>query len=721
MKKFSVLLVFPVLFLAWSCGDQGQSNLTIESNMAAWITIEKCPPGYNIIEGTDGDDILRGTSDRDCIFGHKGDDEIRGEGGDDILYGGEGNDVLRGGFGNDVIDGGWGDDMIVGWLGDDLLYGSAGNDLINGGGGADSIWGGSGEDTLIGGFGNDAIDGGWDNDLINGGPDNDTIFGGPDNDVVLGGWGANTVLGERGDDACDGESCEFPEPDNTCRRDSDCESGQTCDQQTGICLWCRVDAECDDGNPVNGREKCVPTQGCSVPDTSLRYIRVQPGVDVNLVIGETVQLTAIAEFADGSTLDITEESHWTSSNSGVAEVGNNVGNRGFTSGLTMGTAKISMFYAEYTETVEITVMPAEPVNIVISPNDPTVELGQSIQFKATGEFADGNSYDLTEDVSWSSFNKAIADVDNTPGSKGLVQTFSPGTVGIRAIYGDWGGLTVNLTVEITELVDIEIQPTNVSIPVGDSVDFRAMGTLADGSTLDITRVVTWSSSAPEVAEINPHWGSAEGLSTGTTDIIVQYKVLQRSTILTVREAELERYYFGHRPYSVVVGETAQKTVWGKYTDGTVRDLTEEATWSVSNPMILEVSDTPGSKGVVLGMAMGSVAINANYNGFDASMHFVVTPAERVELGIYPSFASMVVGETTQFTAIATFADGSRHDVTGDAVWKVSDWDSADKDAIVFDDTPGNEGLARGVKVGSTDISYLYSESGLIADVMVVAY
>jgi hypothetical protein len=195
----------------------------------ALVDTSACPPGMNIIVGTDGPDVLVGTNGADCIVGG---------GGDDTLSGGNGDDVLIGGDGNDQLDGGNGSDKLIGGAGNDILVGDNGNDTLEGDDGNDVIIGGNGDDTCLGGNGDDVIDDGHGNNTVDGGP---------------------------GVDACSGANCESAGAtiSTSCTADTDCATGQRC-AASGVCVACLGDSECDDHN-VCTTDSCQPTVGCRRP------------------------------------------------------------------------------------------------------------------------------------------------------------------------------------------------------------------------------------------------------------------------------------------------------------------------------------------------------------------------------------------------------------------------------------------------------------------------
>ncbi|HLH07365.1 MAG TPA: DUF4082 domain-containing protein [Terriglobales bacterium] len=83
------------------------------------------------------------------------------------------------------------------------------------------------------------------------------------------------------------------------------------------------------------------------------------------------------------------------------------------------------------------------------------------------------------------------------------------------------------------LYSISVSPTNPTMGVGTSQQFTATGIYSDGSELNITNQVTWSSSNASVATINAS-GVASALSGGTSTITATQSSLNSATTLTTK-------------------------------------------------------------------------------------------------------------------------------------------------------------------------------------------
>jgi uncharacterized protein YjdB len=151
-------------------------------------------------------------------------------------------------------------------------------------------------------------------------------------------------------------------------------------------------------------------------------------------------------------------------------------------------------------------------SIAVTPETPYVQAGGTKQMTATGTYSDGSTKTITSTVDWSSSDTSEATVSGT----GLVTGVAPGTVTLTAALDSLSG-TTSVTVTIANLASIAVTPNNASILSDGTEQFKAIGTLTDGTTTDITGEVTWNSSNTSVATINSS-GLATAQATGTTNI-----------------------------------------------------------------------------------------------------------------------------------------------------------------------------------------------------------
>src|SRR5260370_16941513 len=99
-------------------------------------------------------------------------------------------------------------------------------------------------------------------------------------------------------------------------------------------------------------------------------------------------------------------------------------------------------------------------SIQVTPYSPTLSMGQTQQFSATGTFSDGSTQNISSSVVWGSTNSAVAGVS----SSGLATASAHGTTTITATSGSVSGSSP-LTLEGT-LTPIHVTPLHNSIVNG---------------------------------------------------------------------------------------------------------------------------------------------------------------------------------------------------------------------------------------------------------------
>jgi hypothetical protein len=107
------------------------------------------------------------------------------------------------------------------------------------------------------------------------------------------------------------------------------------------------------------------------------------------------------------------------------------------------------------------------------------------------------------------------------------------------------------------------------------------------------------------------------------------------------------------------------TASARMSDGTVRDVTNAATWESSNPLLAAVSST----GMVTVVGSGEVDVRATYQNVTGTLRLSVTTLAVAAVTV--SGAPSVASSPFQLTATARFSDGSTPDVTRSATWESS--------------------------------------------------
>lgn len=377
---------------------------------------------------------------------------------------------------------------------------------------------------------------------------------------------------------------------------------------TGLALGTTLVSAVD---PETGRSATAQLQ---VTPAVLVAVRVLPAV-ASLALGFQLAYAAEGTYSDGSTRDLTTVVTWSSSAPAVATVSNAPGSQGLATSLMVGVTSVRANEPKSGLAGEgqLTVTPAVLTVLEVLPLDPAVALGLVLPFTAVGTYSDESTRELTDAVTWSSSDPAVAVVSNTPGSQGRATTLAVGKTSIRALDPKSGVSGASqLTVTPAVLVALALAPEDALIGLGTSTAFQATGTYSDGTLLDLTGAVTWSSSDPSVAAIDNapgNAGVAQALGVGSTTIAAYSSKsgITASTSLTVRPV-LETLTVLPANASVIEGSTRAFVAVGTYNDGSSADLTAQVLWSSSDPNVALVLPEAG---LVRGIAPGTVTISAS--------------------------------------------------------------------------------------------------------------
>jgi len=357
---------------------------------------------------------------------------------------------------------------------------------------------------------------------------------------------------------------------------------------------------------------------------AVQSITVNPATPAVLLVGATQQFSAVALLSNGAQQTLTNNFvSWSSSTPGFATVNA----AGVATGAGIGVAQITAAFGGVTSTpVSLTVVALQ--SITISPSNPTLEVGTSQRFTASGSLSNGTSRDVSSLVSWSSNNTASISIDSSGLALALASSATPATIS-GAFPGTPAGTT---SVVVQAPTRITVTPSGQSIAAGVTLPFTATGTFPDG-TRDLTNLVTWNSSVPGVATISNTAGS-QGVATapanaaGTTII----SAALGGSVPVVGSTSLTAKTFASLTLTppnptIARGSALQLTAAGTFTGSSlVQDLTASATWSSSAPGIASVSNLPGTKGLVSALSLGTASITATIGSTTASNTVTVAAA-----------------------------------------------------------------------------------------------
>jgi hypothetical protein len=444
----------------------------------------------------------------------------------------------------------------------------------------------------------------------------------------------------------------------------------------------------------------------TVTTATLVSIAVTP-INVTIPAGTSRQYQATGTYSDGSTAVITNTVSWATTNINTATISTGGGTVGLATGVAAGEVDVTATSGTIVGTTHLTIIAPQLVRVDITPTGQTRPVGTTVQFTATGVYTAGPTQDLTSQASWSSSANNVATISNATGSNGVATAVGAGTSFITATYEGVSG-TTDLTVNTAALVSIAVTPANQSIPNGTQVQYVAIGTYTDASTVDLTTSVSWASGA------NANIGVNTGLATATSvggpfNITATHGAtsISGSTPLTVTAATLNSITVEPATASIARGTTQLFVARGHYSDGTTPLLNSaQVNWGSSNSAIAAVSNAAGTEGLATGVSPGTgIIITASFNGVSGSATMAVTAATLTAITVTPASGAISPGDLRQYTATGTYSDATTQVITDNPNLT---WSSLSTSVASISNAAGTRGLAKGEGPGMTTIQAAWS-------------
>lgn len=256
--------------------------------------------------------------------------------------------------------------------------------------------------------------------------------------------------------------------------------------------------------------------GLEVIGIVLQSITITSVTSGDLPVGRTRQLTATGTYSDSSTADLTTQVTWTSSDDARATVSNIDGSRGLVTAVAAGGVTITATLAAVSGTLAINVVPPVLETITVTPATAVVLQGSTLQLAASGRYSDNSNSDITNMVTWTSSDTAVATVSAT----GLVTGIGAGTATITAALS---GVTGTSTITGKILTALAIGTVG-DLAWGTSKQLVATATYSDATNADVTQLVDWSSSDTNAITVTTTGtrGVATGVSTAGATITATF-------------------------------------------------------------------------------------------------------------------------------------------------------------------------------------------------------
>lgn len=419
----------------------------------------------------------------------------------------------------------------------------------------------------------------------------------------------------------------------------------------------------------------------------LTSITISPASQ-QLVVDATAAVQATGNYDNGTTADLTAKVDWTSNKPDVAGVVKNLDGTVTVTAIAPGNALLvatdpgtGLKSSSATGIVQVIAKPKlVALEIVLAAT--ATRVGSTVAVTALGRYDNGDEdVDVTALVEWGVSDRRVArPVLNDDGTVNLLGV-APGIVKIKARDPVAGVKTEGpdkLTVVAT-LAKIAVAPAKKTIRIDTRSRLNAIGTFERGITVDLSREVQWTSSAPAIASVDTQ-GRVTGVSAGRATVSVFDPVTGASSTTTGGDSAvtivgtLLSLEVTPRVLVLALGEAGALRAGGLFEGEPASvNLSSKVDWIVSDPSIISINAAGGVSCIAQGSTFVSAVdpvsgVSSTTSNGDAE---VLCGVPISGVSVVPATVRLKLDKTKKVKAFITYANGTQIDITKRVVWSTS--------------------------------------------------
>ncbi|RFU68295.1 hypothetical protein D0469_12335, partial [Peribacillus saganii] len=325
----------------------------------------------------------------------------------------------------------------------------------------------------------------------------------------------------------------------------------------------------------------------------------------------------------------------------------------------------------------ITIPPASPFSIGMSPKSITLEPGQSQQLKTILNMTDATTKDITLQPSgtvYTSSNPSAVKVDEN----GLITVEPNAAAGTTYIQAANSGLYQQIEVTISGGISkdsLRISPLKVNLASGQTKQLNVVASLADGTEKDVTSGSTgtqYSSLDETIVSVDKNGLIRVSADAKQGEVKIQANhngIISDMVVAVTGPPVIKSLAMTPDSAKVFKGETVQLSTRATLSDGSTKDVTAGSLGTTYKSSTTSVA-TVDSNGLVTvspeATKGASTLITATNEGVSKSVTVIADedPSKTVsELSVDPTSLTLVASNTKQLKVIATMGDGKTKEVT----------------------------------------------------------
>jgi trimeric autotransporter adhesin len=346
-------------------------------------------------------------------------------------------------------------------------------------------------------------------------------------------------------------------------------------------------------------------------------------------VGEPVSFRAAAQYSDGSQMDVTSQSSWTSSAVSVLRLRGTGPTRGAAVALGVGSAEAEVRFGAAAGSTLVLGTEGGLQSLSIQGLSAAVPAGVQLPLTAIATYPNGIQLDVTARAVWTSLTPGVASLSNGPHA-GLLDARVAGSAQLKVLFEGTEN-TASLVVSSALLSGLTLLPANPGGPVGVAVPLQAQGNFTDGSHFDLTQQTRWTSSNSSlVAVSNAEQSRGMAMALAPVTSTVSGSVLRPDGTLATSTTS----FIGGQPavlgveivpaavtLSLSGGDSLTLHATAHLTDGTTEDVSALVDWSMQSNAVAKVTAT----GTLTGLKTGSTSVLAQLGAVVGTAPVTVNP------------------------------------------------------------------------------------------------
>lgn len=368
------------------------------------------------------------------------------------------------------------------------------------------------------------------------------------------------------------------------------------------------------------------------PDAELVSLMLAPN-GAEIMVGERLNLTLIANFSDGSARDVALEPESSFSTEGGAS---SVSDDGLLIGIRPGTSLITARFGGLEAQAEFQVVGEVSVDrIVVEPSPVALEVGENQALTIIAFFSDGTESDVTALASLSPPNNAV----RWEPEQGRLVGLQEGAGTLRFRFGEATTVVPFAVIEDFDLVELFFAPEPIEVQRGQTKVFQLFARLPSGDSIDATNFpgVNFTVDDPGVASLSgPPEPRVRGVSVGITTLNASFQDVSISTRVTVSPDTSQVVSLViSSPTTIPLNQPFQIQVIGVLADGNALLLNGDPNLTVvGNPSAIVTVTQNGPSIELRGARAGTGAIEASFRSLDATRTVRVLPGADPVVSIF---------------------------------------------------------------------------------------